>query len=390
MSSVASSVRINVGSNDSVLKGILRNNVGNTTKDKMADPTILDPSRQTHQQRQHGHPVSGHPPGMMPIPPGVIPFGVMPSSAYMMPPYYNCAPYTGNWYNYSRVHPDKQTVGNGNTGGSPFGNIFVGSCHDSSCGGSSGSKETSSSSGTSCATLLFAGSSRLADLFIGLCGPSTGTCNGVGSHQSSSTQATLSTPQELVEKVDILFVGLSRLADLFIGLCGPSTGTCNGVGSHQSSSTQATLSTPQELVEKVDMLYTLITPKDTSGENFTPLKSYQAKEETATTPQESAVDSMGFPLASSNGKLSEALSWESDFSSTNLFAGENVCGLTSPVSVTASLGTRGCAWCGLGGSNTKAAKKTIMVCSACESTCYCSSECHSKDWINGHAMMDNW
>ena len=339
MSSVASSGRISVGSNDSVLKGILRNNVGNTTKDKMADPTILDPSRQTHHQRQHGHPVSGHPPGMMPIPPGVIPFGVMPSSAYMMPPYYNCAPYTGNWYNYSRVHPDKQTVGNGNTGGSPSGNIFVGSCHDSSCGGSSESKETSSSFGSSCATLLFAGSSRLADLFI--------------------------------------------------GLCGPSTGTCNGVGSHQSSSTQATLSTPQELVEKVDMLYTLITPKDTSGENFTPLKSYQAKEETVTTPQESAVDSMGFPLASSNGKLSKALSWESDFSSNNLFAGENVCGLTSPVSVIASLGTRSCALCGLGDSNTRAAKK-IIVCSACESTDYCNSECQSKDWINGHAMMVNW
>ena len=113
---------------------------------------------------------------------------------------------------------------------------------------------------------------------------------------------------------------------------------------------------------------------------FTPLKFSQTKEGTSITPPEPAVDSMGFPLASSSKKLSEDLPWGSDFSSTNLFAGDNyVC----------TLGTRSCALCGLGDSNTRAAKK-IIVCSACESTDYCSSECQSKDWINGHAMMVNW
>ena len=100
-SSVTSSVRMSVGSNGCVLKGIMRNNGGNKNKEKMADPTIQDPSRQTHYQYQHGHPVSGHPPGMMPILSGVIPLGVMPSPVYMMPPYYNCAPYGGSWYDYS-------------------------------------------------------------------------------------------------------------------------------------------------------------------------------------------------------------------------------------------------------------------------------------------------
>ena len=98
---------------------------------------------------------------------------------------------------------------------------------------------------------------------------------------------------------------------------------------------------------------------------FTPLKSSQAREGTSITPPEPAVDSMGFPLASSSKKLSEDLPWGSDFSSTNLFAGDNyVC----------TLGTRSCAWCGLGGRDAKAIKE-LKVCTACQSTYYCSSEC---------------
>ena len=398
-SSVTSSVRMSVGSNGCVLKGIMRNNGGNKNKEKMADPTIQDPSRQTHYQYQHGHPVSGHPPGMMPILSGVIPLGVMPSPVYMMPPYYNCAPYGGSWYDYSCWHPDKQTVDSGNIGGSPSGNSCVGGCHDCSCGL------------PDIKTICVWSSNGVDDSISQHAEPSgdrsTRTGND-GSDRGSSKYATLSSLRdraELLEKVDedkqtldigssgvkdtssssgsscatSLFAGLSRLTDLFIGLCNPSTRTGNGVGSHQNSSTQATLSTPQELVEKVCMLYKLVTAKDTSGENFTLFKSYQAKEETAATPPEPAVDSMGFPLASSSEMiLSGALSWESDFSSINLFAGDDANGSLSPV--------RSCAWCGLGGSNGKAAKKFI-VCTACQSTYYCSSDCQSEDWTNGHAMM---
>ncbi len=88
-----------------------------------------------------------------------------------------------------------------------------------------------------------------------------------------------------------------------------------------------------------------------------------------------ACGSMGFPFASSSKKLSEDLPWGSDFSSTNLFACDNyVRGFSSTVSVTATLGTRSCAWCGLGGRDVKAIKE-LKVCTACQSTYYCSSEC---------------
>ena len=101
---------------------------------------------------------------------------------------------------------------------------------------------------------------------------------------------------------------------------------------------------------------------------FTPLKFSQTKEGTSITPPEPAVDSMGFPLASSSKKLSEDLPWGSDFSSTNLFACDNyVRGFSSPVSVTATLGTRSCAWCGLGGRDANAIKE-LKVCTACQLT----------------------
>jgi hypothetical protein len=112
--------------------------------------------------------------------------------------------------------------------------------------------------------------------------------------------------------------------------------------------------------------------------------SCQAKEEKLTVQNEPAIDSMGFPLESSNEKIFQALSWESDFSTGNPFASEGVHSVSSPVSIAASLETLSCAWCGMGGSNAKALKK-LKVCSACHSTYYCSTKCQSEDWINGHA-----
>jgi hypothetical protein len=117
---------------------------------------------------------------------------------------------------------------------------------------------------------------------------------------------------------------------------------------------------------------------------FIPVKISQAKEEKVTVQREPAVDSLGFPLATSNDILFNAASWESDFSSGNPFAGEGISGGFSPVSVATSLKPHGCAWCGLGDSNGKDVMK-LKLCSACRSTYYCSSECQSKDWINGHS-----
>ncbi|KAL3811015.1 hypothetical protein ACHAXA_010276 [Cyclostephanos tholiformis] len=115
-----------------------------------------------------------------------------------------------------------------------------------------------------------------------------------------------------------------------------------------------------------------------------PLKSFQVKGENASSKKAPVIDSMGFPLASSSKNLSNPLSWESDFSSSNPFAAEVDSCVRSPVSVITSLEARSCAWCGLGESNAKNVKK-LKLCSACQTTYYCSSECQSKDWSHGHS-----
>jgi hypothetical protein len=62
--------------------------------------------------------------------------------------------------------------------------------------------------------------------------------------------------------------------------------------------------------------------------------------------------------------------------------------LSSPVSVSASLTSPSCGWCGLGGGNDpKKALEELKICSACQSAYYCGPECQSKDWINGHAEI---
>jgi hypothetical protein len=109
-----------------------------------------------------------------------------------------------------------------------------------------------------------------------------------------------------------------------------------------------------------------------------------------------AVDSMGFPLddkfASPLPKGSDnALTlWGSDFnssisSSSNLFRRVSSIGSaeSSPVSVATTL--ESCANCGLDGKSVyQSKKKNLMICSQCQSTYYCSSECQSEDWSNGH------
>ena len=79
-----------------------------------------------------------------------------------------------------------------------------------------------------------------------------------------------------------------------------------------------------------------------------PAKSFQVKGSTASTKNEPVIDSMGFPVELSSDHLSSALSWESDFSSSNPFAANGARCVSSPVSVTSSLETPSCAWCGTG------------------------------------------
>ncbi|KAL3767068.1 hypothetical protein ACHAW5_005628 [Stephanodiscus triporus] len=82
-------------------------------------------------------------------------------------------------------------------------------------------------------------------------------------------------------------------------------------------------------------------------------------------------------ISSPSEKTHKTLSRKLDFS-------EGVREVLSPVSVIQSLETPSCAWCGLGGSDAKAVEK-LKLCSSCQSTYYCSTECQSNDWVNGHA-----
>jgi len=95
---------------------------------------------------------------------------------------------------------------------------------------------------------------------------------------------------------------------------------------------------------------------------------------------EAAVDSMGFPLSTTQSdgkKKKKGSSWENDFiCKDNPFAGQDP--------VDASPESRICEWCRKGGTDAEIVRK-LKLCSRCQATYYCSPECQSKDWINGHA-----
>lgn len=123
---------------------------------------------------------------------------------------------------------------------------------------------------------------------------------------------------------------------------------------------------------------------------FTGILKNSTKKDSPTTTTTAAVDAMGFPLSTTSK------SWESDFfsGSSNPFIAsstpscDDIRSIASPTTViAATLDTplRNCAWCGVGGTNTKAAQK-LKLCSACQSTYYCSADCQSKDWTNGHSV----
>ena len=123
---------------------------------------------------------------------------------------------------------------------------------------------------------------------------------------------------------------------------------------------------------------------------FTGILKNSTKKDSPTTTTTAAVDAMGFPVSTTSK------SWESDFfsGSSNPFitsstpSCDDIRSIASPTTViAATLDTplRNCAWCGVGGTNTKAAQK-LKLCSACQSTYYCSADCQSKDWTNGHSV----
>jgi len=99
------------------------------------------------------------------------------------------------------------------------------------------------------------------------------------------------------------------------------------------------------------------------------------------------VDSMGFPVfptkQSDGDKKGDDL-WDSSFTcKENPFASSSK-GSPDSGKKEKETETRICAWCRKGGTDEETVKK-LKLCSRCQATYYCSPECQSKDWINGHS-----
>jgi hypothetical protein len=210
----------------------------------------------------------------------------------------------------------------------------------------------------------------------------------VGVGRSLSADAEDNAPGEAMAKATKRGDNVEELTSLFSdNQLGKEHKTNKVTSIQEESDVNEAVETEADFMDSKNILTKLRRGRSRSCERlkkFIPVKTSQAKEEKVVVQKEPAVDSLGFPLATSNDIVFNASSWESDFSSGNPFAGEGTFGGLSPVSVATSLKPRSCAWCGLGGSNGKDVKK-LKLCSACRSTYYCSSECQSKDWINGHS-----
>jgi hypothetical protein len=376
------------------------------------------PSKLYQQQYPHGYPAPGYPPGMMPpvmmpMQPGTLPPGMMP---YMMhPSYYGCSPMLpGGCYGYPSGHPEIKSVNVGRRSGSMVGSEFSGSISDSS-----GSTMLCAEPCDGLAKLVrktlvsvTKGVANVMDCGEELCDPVRSGGTSVGGLQSSSTLAP-GTPQdhaELLEKIDRLYRlvnknevtadaldDLKRLESSFL-----ADGDDSVSGDVKTEAKQGGEVVEEKSSKFIDpQIKVTLSPMNESIEaeadfedakkvqsqrllKCVPPESFQVKGGTASTKNQPVIDSMGFPVALPSEHLSNALSWESDFSNSNLFATKDVSCVLSPVSVTSSLEAPSCAWCGLRSSNANNIKK-LKLCSACQSTYYCSSECQSKDWSNGHS-----
>ena len=86
------------------------------------------------------------------------------------------------------------------------------------------------------------------------------------------------------------------------------------------------------------------------------------------------LDSMSFP----NTCEIDHPSWDSSFKE-NLFSTPSGTGARAEVAARKTI-TKTCEFCGSRESD------SLKLCSACQTTYYCSHECQTRDWIKGHAM----
>ncbi|KAL3765207.1 hypothetical protein ACHAWU_010398 [Discostella pseudostelligera] len=131
---------------------------------------------------------------------------------------------------------------------------------------------------------------------------------------------------------------------------------------------------------RVNSRYVKLGAKDESSQGV--VQSVEKQPFVTNFPTDVALDSNGFPILSQHNTKSST--WECAFGNSNPFSSGDAFGISSPVSVAAQFETRSCSWCGKGGTDTAAAKK-LKLCSACQTTYYCSAECQSKDWIDNHS-----
>ena len=415
--------------------GILRSKMG------LRDKSITQAPPQQHDQPQYlqGY-FPGYTPGMMPMQPGTVPPGVMP---YMMPSsYYGCSP----GHDYTCGHPSIQAVDISGGDGEDFDYSYGSTCNSSRnttlCSEALADivRKTVHSVTNSVNDVLDCGANVADYAEESLCEPVV--CGGSSVDTPSTLgRSTFQDNAELLEKIDKLYKlvkekekalggGIQEKKDLNplealneSAITHHSVTKSIGVDSLESFSADVKEPTPVKVetratergdtVEELTSLFSdglLVedwqidaTPKqDESAANkavekpviskqsknilnklrlgrshtrmrsrsFIPLKSWQAMKENVIFEEVSSVDSRCSPLPPSpDEKLLTFLVRES---------------VSSPVSVIAFSETRSCAWCGVVGGNTNDSKK-LKVCSGCKSTYYCSSECQSKDWIDGHA-----
>jgi hypothetical protein len=131
---------------------------------------------------------------------------------------------------------------------------------------------------------------------------------------------------------------------------------------------------------RVNSRYVKLGAKDESSQGG--VKSVEEQPFVANFPTDVSLDSNGFPMLSQHNTKSST--WECAFGNSSPFSSGDALGNSSPVSVAALFERRSCAWCGKGGTDSAAAKK-LKLCSACQTTYYCSAECQSKDWIDNHS-----
>jgi hypothetical protein len=397
-----------------------RDKSGAEGKGKTAGGIIQDPAQ--HYQ-QHGYPIPGYPPGMMPMQPGMAPPGVtspvmMPMHGtlppgmmpYMMPPpYYNYAHYGGSPYEY------------------PGGNIDMRGCD-----------YTVDSSISSCSAFMCnSEDGGLVKLFRSTVDSVANSVNRAMGEEvcdprlcddgDASPHDDVPSPQdhaELLEKIDMLYklvaekqatvetteetMDLNPLDDLLEAsneVNDDSLGEANVKAKEEYGSVEELTSLfVDNTFSDEHVKVTLCVDTDNLNESVEAeagfvdpqniLNEFIEAETKSQGPQTMkcrhlktchAKDKKRIAQKKPPFQMFKASTRESELSGSGSSGSEVVCDVSSPVSVIASLETPSCAYCGLRGGDGKDAKK-LKLCSACQSTYYCSSKCQMKDWTGGHSV----